>query len=88
MKRPAREIDTYSEIHEDLKKYAANPGKELGDPKKAASKILDVVSSNEKLPARLALGEDAVALLDAELQAKMRDMERWRYFGKGTNVEE
>ncbi|KAK1227335.1 hypothetical protein PQX77_009657 [Marasmius sp. AFHP31] len=88
MKGPAREIDAYGEIHEDLEKYGANSGKEPGDPKKAAQKILDVVTSNEELPARLALGEDAVSLLDAELQAEMRDMERWREFGKGTNVEE
>ncbi|KAL0061814.1 hypothetical protein AAF712_011332 [Marasmius tenuissimus] len=88
MKGPDREIDAYGEIHEDLKKYGANSGKEPGDPKKAARKILDVVTSKEELPARLALGEDAVSLLDAEIQAEMRDMERWREFGKGTNVEE
>ncbi|KAL0061813.1 hypothetical protein AAF712_011331 [Marasmius tenuissimus] len=86
-KTPSRDIDAYSEIREGFKQYRANSGKEPGDPEKAVSKILDVITSNEELPARLPLGEDAVSLLDAEIQAEVKDMERWRDFGKGTNAE-
>ncbi|KAL0061807.1 hypothetical protein AAF712_011325 [Marasmius tenuissimus] len=87
LKTPSREIDAYSELHKGLEWYRANAGKEPGDPQKAARKILDAITSNEELPARLVLGDNAILSLEADVQAQVKNMERWREFGKGTNVD-
>ncbi|KAK1227334.1 hypothetical protein PQX77_009656 [Marasmius sp. AFHP31] len=84
---PSKQIDAYSELHEGLDWYRANAGKEPGDPRKAARKILDAITSNEELPARLVLGDNALLSLEADVQAQVKSMERWREFGKGTNVD-
>ncbi|KAK1227339.1 hypothetical protein PQX77_009661 [Marasmius sp. AFHP31] len=88
LKTPSREIDAYSELHEGVQQYRANAGKEPGDPEKAARKILDVITSNKELPTRLALGEDALSRLDVDIEAQVKNMETWRDFGEGTNVED
>ncbi|KAL0564358.1 hypothetical protein V5O48_017689 [Marasmius crinis-equi] len=87
MKSSSKEIDCYEEIHAGLKQYRANSGKEPGDVKKAAIKMLDFITSDQELPSRLALGEDAVALLDGEIQREVKDFETWGQFGKGTDVD-
>ncbi|KAL0562688.1 hypothetical protein V5O48_019393, partial [Marasmius crinis-equi] len=89
MRYPSIEIDAYKGLHAVRDQYRANSGKEPGDTGKAVKKILDLVTSsvNEELPARVALGEDAVALLDADIQTQIKDMEKWREFGKGTNAD-
>ncbi|KAJ8081050.1 hypothetical protein PM082_017890 [Marasmius tenuissimus] len=87
-KTPSREIDAYSELHEGVQQYRANAGKEPGDPEKAARKILDVITSDKELPMRLALGEDALSRLDVDIEAQVKNMESWRDFGEGTNIED
>ncbi|KAL0564357.1 hypothetical protein V5O48_017688 [Marasmius crinis-equi] len=87
MKGPSKEIDCYEEIHAGLNQYRANGGKEPGDVKKAAIKMLDFITSDQELPSRLALGEDAVALLDGEIRREVKDFEKWGQFGKGTDAD-
>ncbi|KAL0564359.1 hypothetical protein V5O48_017690 [Marasmius crinis-equi] len=87
MKVPSEQIDCYEESHAVLEDYRASCGEVPGDTGKAAKKILDFITSDGELPSRLALGEDAVALLDLEIEKEVKDMEKWREFGKGTNVD-
>ncbi|KAF9265300.1 putative short-chain oxidoreductase [Marasmius fiardii PR-910] len=62
-------------------------GKEPGDPRKAAGKIIDLITKDKDLPVRLALGEDAVGACDLDIQTQARNMEEWREFGLGTNCD-
>ena len=58
-------------------------GKQPGDPAKAAQAIIEAVES-ENPPLRLPLGEDAVTMIEAELDTVRRDILPWRETGMAT----
>ncbi|THU98260.1 short-chain oxidoreductase [Dendrothele bispora CBS 962.96] len=85
MKFQSKELPCYEGLHKQRDMYLAYSGHEPGDPKKAAVKILDLVTSDKDLPGRLPIGDDAVALLDQTMQAEAKEFQAWKEFGKGTN---
>ncbi|KAF5319883.1 hypothetical protein D9758_016058 [Tetrapyrgos nigripes] len=92
MKPEAGEIAGYDEAHEFLKVFQERSGKELGDPDKAAKKVLDLVTPSSELsarplPPRLVMGEDAVEFSTKILKSRLKDVEEWKQFGMGTNAE-
>jgi NAD(P)-dependent dehydrogenase (short-subunit alcohol dehydrogenase family) len=61
-------------------------GQQPGDPKKAASAIIQSVNS-ENPPLRLALGADAVNAIDAKLKSVKAELDAWRQVGVDTAFE-
>uniref|UniRef100_A0A0W0FQU6 Short-chain dehydrogenase reductase sdr n=1 Tax=Moniliophthora roreri TaxID=221103 RepID=A0A0W0FQU6_MONRR len=94
-KHPANEqIEGYDSAHEFLTIFPRESGQDFrGDPDKAAKKLLDVISLKgddgqpHRLPARLAMGEDAVGHTPRALREQLREAEEWREYGSGTDVE-
>ena len=58
LKRPSRQIQGYDSAAEWVEGFNSNAGKEPGDTKKGAVRILDIVTSGKGLPAVLALGDE------------------------------
>ncbi|KAF5372641.1 hypothetical protein D9758_005280 [Tetrapyrgos nigripes] len=83
----SKELSCYGGLHKQRDMYVAYGGNEPGDPKKAAAKILDLVTSDKDVPGRLPIGDDAVALLAQTMQAETKELEAWSEFGKGTNFD-
>ncbi|ESK96524.1 short-chain oxidoreductase [Moniliophthora roreri MCA 2997] len=93
-KRPAKgEIEGYNDAHEFQTLFQERSGQEQGDPAKAVKKILDLIDLKGQdgkplqLPARLALGDDAVELIGKVLQKRLEGLQQWREHGVGTNAE-
>lgn len=61
-------------------------GQQPGDPKKAASAIIQAVNS-ENPPLRLALGADAVNAIDAKLKSVKEELDEWRQVAVDTAFE-
>ncbi|BAZ27369.1 short-chain dehydrogenase/reductase SDR [Kalymmatonema gypsitolerans NIES-4073] len=61
-------------------------GQQPGDPKKAASAIIQSVN-NENPPLRLALGADAVNAIDAKLKSVKAELDAWRKVAVDTAFE-
>lgn len=61
-------------------------GQQPGDPKKAASAIIQAVNS-ENPPLRLALGADAVNAIDAKLKSVKAELDAWRQVAVDTAFE-
>ncbi|KAI3604517.1 short-chain oxidoreductase [Moniliophthora roreri] len=92
-KHPANQIEGYDSAHEFLTIFNAGSGKERGDPDKAAKKLLDIIGLEGddglplRLPARLAMGEDAIRHTPRILREQLREAEEWREYGSGTDIE-
>ncbi|KAJ3767621.1 NAD(P)-binding protein [Lentinula raphanica] len=78
--------DAAHKFHEDFRKRS---GQEIGDPVKAAKRILDLVTmkTEKPLPSRFAVGEDAIQLSKKHLKQRLSELEEWSSFGQGTNVD-
>lgn len=59
-------------------------GTQPGDPDRAARTILQVVEG-DRMPARLLLGSDAVAIVTAELDAQRKEIDDWKSISVGTD---
>jgi NAD(P)-dependent dehydrogenase (short-subunit alcohol dehydrogenase family) len=60
------------------KENSTGHGREPGDPDRAAEQIIAALHS-EKPPLRLALGRSAHERISAELDAQLRELDRWRH---------
>ncbi len=82
--RPARRIDAYRPMVEPFESYlATSAGKQMGDPAKAARRMLDVVASDAP-PTRLMLGRDAFSIWDATIARRIEELDSWRARGEDT----
>ncbi|MFV0136390.1 oxidoreductase [Streptomyces sp. HMX87] len=63
---------------------AASAGQQPGDPRRAAEALLAAVAS-PRPPLRLALGPDAVQLIRASLESRLRELEQWEQLSKSTD---
>ncbi|GAW02138.1 short-chain dehydrogenase reductase sdr [Lentinula edodes] len=88
-KPPANTIEGYDIAHNFHRAFQARSGQELGDTAKAAKKLLDLVTlkTEKPLPARFALGEDAVYLTRKLLKRRLDELDEWDSYGMGTNVD-
>ncbi|KAF9076966.1 hypothetical protein BDP27DRAFT_1357732 [Rhodocollybia butyracea] len=82
-KLPTKSIDGYDLAHQFDKMYHESSGKELGDPEKAAKKLLDVVmlKTDRPLPVRFTLGDDSVGLVRRSLKQRLAELDEWESFG-------
>lgn len=82
--RPVNRIDAYRPMVEPFETYLeTSAGKQMGDPAKAAQRMLDVVASDAP-PVRLMLGRDAFSIWDATIARRLEDMNSWRTRGEDT----
>ena len=82
--RPERSIDAYRKIIEPVETYLYGAdGKQPGDPRKAASAIMQVVETPDP-PLRLMLGSDAFGAWESKLAGVQKEMEVWRRVGEDT----
>jgi NAD(P)-dependent dehydrogenase (short-subunit alcohol dehydrogenase family) len=63
-----------------------NDGKQPGDPRKAAQAMIKAVEA-ENPPLRLALGEDAITTIEADIEAVNKNIADWRKVGVETTFE-
>ncbi|MGJ3522646.1 oxidoreductase [Nitratidesulfovibrio sp. D1] len=85
--RPAQRIDAYRPVVEPFETYLeGSSGKQMGDPAKAARRMLEVVAS-EAPPVRLMLGRDAYSMWDATIARRIEDIDSWRARGEDTAFE-
>jgi NAD(P)-dependent dehydrogenase (short-subunit alcohol dehydrogenase family) len=83
--RPSQPIEDYRPITKAFADYmVAADGNQIGDPKRAADCVLQVVNS-EHSPLRLMLGEDAYTLWDNVHQKRNLELNTWRDIGMGTS---
>lgn len=82
--RPVRSIPAYRPMVEPFETYlATSAGQQMGDPAKAARRMLEVVASDAP-PVRLMLGRDAYAIWDATIARRQEDLGSWRPRGEDT----
>ncbi|WP_336334489.1 oxidoreductase [Pseudomonas putida] len=82
--RPLQRIDAYRPMIEPFETYlATSAGQQMGDPAKAAQRMLDVVASDAP-PVRLMLGRDAYSIWEATLAKRQEDLDSWRARGEDT----
>ena len=85
--RPAHRIDVYRPVVEPFETYLeSSSGQQMGDPEKAAQRMLDVVASDDP-PVRLMLGADAYSIWETTLANRQADLARWRERGIDTAFE-
>lgn len=82
--RPETSIPAYAPVIEPIRQFLyGNSGKQLGDPRKAAQVMIQVVESAEP-PLRLMLGADAYGLWEQKLAAMQAEIAQWRAVGEPT----
>lgn len=82
--RPVQRIDAYRPVVEPFEAYLEqSAGKQMGDPAKAARRMLEVVASDAP-PVRLMLGQDAFSIWDATIAKRIQDLNSWRASGEDT----
>ena len=85
MDRTARSIADYDAVMDPLRSARqAKSGNQPGDPVKAARALLALVEAEEP-PTRLFLGEDALALVDAKLDAMRAENGAWNALSRSTS---
>lgn len=65
-------------------------GKQPGDPKKGAQRIIDVVTKSglaegKEIPERIALGSDAYKYIKEKLQETLKNLEEWKDVTESTD---
>ncbi|KAJ7111301.1 putative short-chain oxidoreductase [Mycena epipterygia] len=88
LKIAATKIDTYQGSHDWVAGFNQTAGKERGDTKIAAAKIIELISVDpgRALPKRLALGEDSFESAKASYAKRLEDLETWKSVSVGTDV--
>lgn len=77
MQRTPRSIADYDASFDPVRKAREEKsGKQLGDPRKAAQAMLQVIAS-PKPPAHLLLGSDALGLVRDKLNRTAREIDQW-----------
>lgn len=77
MQRPPRSIADYDASFDPVRKAREEKsGKQLGDPRKAAQAMLQVIASPTP-PAHLLLGSDALGLVRDKLNRTAREIDQW-----------
>lgn len=85
--RPVQRIDDYRPMVEPFETYLeTSAGKQMGDPAKAAQRMLEIVASDSP-PVRLMLGRDAFSMWDATIAKRQEDLNSWRARGEATAVD-
>ncbi|KAJ7131888.1 putative short-chain oxidoreductase [Mycena crocata] len=88
LKVAATKIDGYDAAHDWVVGFNQSAGKERGDTKIAAAKIIELISGDpgRKLPLRLALGEDVRENAKAFYEKQLEDLDAWEAVGSGTDA--
>ncbi|KAJ7445253.1 putative short-chain oxidoreductase [Mycena latifolia] len=88
LKIAADKIDGYQAAHDWVVGLNMSAGKERGDTKIAAAKIVELIAADPEraLPMRLALGEDAYANVKGFLMKQLEDLETWKAVSTGTDA--
>ncbi|AZT83969.1 MAG: short-chain dehydrogenase/reductase [Leeuwenhoekiella sp.] len=82
--RPLQSIAAYRPMVEPFETYLeTSAGKQIGDPSKAAQRMLEVVASDQP-PVRLMLGRDAYSIWGTTIAKRQEDLESWRAQGEDT----
>lgn len=85
MVRSARSIADYDALFDPIRQAREEKsGKQLGDPLKAASAMLDVIESSNP-PAHLLLGSDALALVRQKMELFSAESDRWEALTRSTD---
>ncbi|WP_455853568.1 oxidoreductase [Pantoea endophytica] len=85
MVRSARSIADYDVLFDPIRQAREEKsGKQLGDPLKAASAMLDVIESSNP-PAHLLLGSDAMALVRQKMESFSAEIDRWEALTRSTD---
>lgn len=79
--------DVYPGTQQFLDYFAEVDRKQIGDPRKAAQVMIDVVESAEP-PLRLPLGELCITRIESELEKVRADIAPWREAGLATAFED
>ena len=77
-------IADYLPLHEEIKKFKANHGKQLGDPEKAAEVFIKLVES-ENPPTFLFLGSDAYQRANQKLNKLLEDLQVYKKLSEQTD---
>lgn len=78
MQRSPRSIADYDQSFDPIRKARQDKsGKQLGDPRKAAQAILQVIASPSP-PEHLLLGSDALGLVRDKLQRMSKEIDQWQ----------
>jgi NAD(P)-dependent dehydrogenase (short-subunit alcohol dehydrogenase family) len=86
MVRAERSIDDYDELFSPVRETrAANSGRQLGDPDKAAAAILQVIDAPQP-PVHLLLGSDALRLVARGRAAVDEDFRAWDELSRSTDI--
>jgi NAD(P)-dependent dehydrogenase (short-subunit alcohol dehydrogenase family) len=85
MQRTARSIADYDAIFDPVRQAREEKsGKQLGDPRKAALAMLQVIASPTP-PAHILLGSDALGLVRDKLNRAASEMDRWEALTRSTD---
>ncbi|WP_062015276.1 oxidoreductase [Aureimonas sp. AU4] len=85
MDRTPRSIPDYDAVMDPIRAgRQAKSGNQPGDPAKAAAALLDLVEADNP-PVRLFLGEDALGLVNAKLDAMRAEMGVWHALSRSTS---
>ena len=85
MQRTQRSIADYDAIFDPIRKAREDKsGKQLGDPRKAAQAMLQVIASSTP-PAHLLLGSDALNLVRDKLASAAREIDQWEALTRSTD---
>jgi NAD(P)-dependent dehydrogenase (short-subunit alcohol dehydrogenase family) len=85
MQRTARSIADYDASFDPVRQAREEKsGKQLGDPRKAALAMLQVIASPTP-PAHLLLGSDALGLVRDKLNRAASEMDRWEALTRSTD---
>lgn len=80
--RPTQRIEAYRPSIAPFETYLAqSAGRQMGDPAKAAQRMLELVTLTAP-PVRLMLGRDAYAMWDTTLAKRQQELNAWRERGK------
>lgn len=85
MVRSARSIADYDALFDPIRQAREEKsGKQLGDPLKAASAMLDVIESSNP-PAHLLLGSDALGLVRQKIESFSAEIDSWETLTRSTD---
>lgn len=85
MQRTQRSIGDYDASFDPIRKAREDKsGKQLGDPRKAAQAMLQVIASSTP-PAHLLLGSDALNLVRDKLASAAREIDQWEALTRSTD---
>ncbi|KAJ6570894.1 putative short-chain oxidoreductase [Mycena vulgaris] len=88
LKIAANKIEGYQAPHDWVVGFNETAGKERGDPKIAAKKIIELISVDpgRALPMRLAMGEDSYENVKRFSAKQLEDAETWKSVSTGTDA--